>query len=170
MKGLLKQSRYKRLWLFWLLAIIGIASPWLLAIDFTDQLQCRVNSVHDGDTLRATCDGERTKVRLYCIDTAEMKQRPWGRESRDFLRSITPAQVTLIQYDKDKYGRIVGEIWDGDNNLNLQMVSSGNAAVYPKYCRKSEYYAAESKAKDAQLGIWSKPGLHQTPWQWRHRK
>jgi hypothetical protein len=39
---------------------------------------CTVASIHDGDTLRAVCDGERLQVRLYCIDAPEMSQAPRG--------------------------------------------------------------------------------------------
>jgi len=80
---------------------------------------CRVNSIHDGDTMRVTCNGSKQKVRLYCIDTPEIEQKPWGRESRDYLRSMTPKAITLLQRDKDDYGRIVAEVFAGDTNLNL---------------------------------------------------
>jgi endonuclease YncB( thermonuclease family) len=42
----------------------------------TQALMCRVNSIHDGDTLRVTCNGQREQLRLYCIDAPELDQRP----------------------------------------------------------------------------------------------
>lgn len=131
---------------------------------------CRVNSVHDGDTLRLTCQGEKIKVRLYCIDTPEIGQRPWGSESGEALRRMTPSQVRLVTHTKDRYGRMVSEVFSGDDNLNLAMVRQGHAAVYPKYCDRQAYFEAEAQARQQGLGIWSKPGLHQQPWQWRHRQ
>jgi endonuclease YncB( thermonuclease family) len=59
-------------------------------------------------------------------------------------------------------------IADGES-LNLAMVRNGYAAVYPKYCKDSAYYRAQDSARGAGLGIWSKPGLQQTPWEYRHR-
>lgn len=113
------------------------------------------------------------KLRLYCIDTPEMQQRPWGTESRDYLRQLTPSG-TVVQVKgrkKDRYGRLIAEVYDTKGvSLNLKMVKDGQAAEYDKYCRQPEYRQAEQSAKAAGKGIWSKPGLQQTPWEWRARK
>ena len=98
-----------------------------------------------------------------------MQQPPWGKESRDYLRSITPDSVTIIRHDKDRYGRVVAEVIDDQRNLNLQMVKDGYAAVYPRYCKDTAYYQAQEQAQSARLGIWSKQGLQQTPWLWRRK-
>jgi endonuclease YncB( thermonuclease family) len=134
--------------------------------------ECEVLKIHDGDTMTLQCSGkaEKTKVRLHCIDTPEMKQKPWGTQARDHLRSITANTVKLVAVDKDSYGRIVGEVHSGEINLNLAQVKAGKAAVYRTYCKKSEYKVAEKEAIAAKLGIWSEPGLHQTPWEWRKQE
>ncbi len=134
--------------------------------------ECRVISIYDGDTMTLQCPNnpDKTKVRMYCIDTPEMKQKPWGTEARDYLRSITGDIVSLVKIDKDRYGRIVGEVYSNNINLNLAQIKAGKASVYTAYCKKSEYYLAEKPAKQAKLGIWSKAGLHQTPWEWRKNK
>jgi endonuclease YncB( thermonuclease family) len=163
-------TRHRRLGLFWLTAFIGLALPWLPSFSMDASLSCTVNSIYDGDTMRVTCEGKRMKVRLYCIDAPEMGQRPWGRESRDYLRSIVTEHIVVVSHGKDRYGRTIGEVTtDGERqqNLNLAMVQLGYAAVYPKYCHAQEYYRAEAEAKKSQSGIWSKPGTHQQPWEWR---
>ena len=78
----------------------------------------------------------------------------------------------LVVYDKDRYGRQVAEVMQGESNQNLAMVRSGHAAVYRKYCPESysDYYLAEEAAQRSKSGIWEKPGLHQSPWEWRHRE
>jgi endonuclease YncB( thermonuclease family) len=130
---------------------------------------CTVASIHDGDTLRAVCDGERLQVRLYCIDAPELSQAPWGRESRDRLRRMTPGEVAIRIHETDRYGRRVGEILTTDGtSLNLAMVSAGQAAVYPRYCRDPRFFAAERAARSEGLGIWASPGDHQRPWDHRH--
>jgi len=48
-----------------------------------------------------------------------MGQVPWGRESGDCLRSITPLTVGLVVRDHDRYGRAVGEVFLGGKSLNL---------------------------------------------------
>lgn len=134
--------------------------------------ECRVISIYDGDTMTLQCpdNPDKTKVRMYCIDTPEMKQQPWGTEARDHLRSITGKTVSLVKIDKDRYGRIVGELYSNNINLNLAQIKAGKASVYTAYCKKPEYELAERPARQAKLGIWSKAGLHQTPWEWRKRK
>jgi endonuclease YncB( thermonuclease family) len=59
------------------------------------------------------------------------------------LRSITGHAVKLIAVDKDRYGRIVGEVYNGEINLNLAQVQARKAAVYDAYCKKSIYNEAE---------------------------
>lgn len=166
-------TRHRRLSLYWTAAIIGLLLPWLSSFSTDAHLSCTVNSIYDGDTMRLTCEGKRIKVRLYCIDAPELSQRPWGKESRDYLRAITPDQVTVIARAKDRYGRTVGEVITADEdqeNLNLAMVRSGQAAVYPKYCNDRPYFQAEAEAKKLQSGIWEKPGTHQRSWEWRRRR
>jgi len=133
-------------------------------------LSCEVASIYDGDTMRVRCDGELIKIRLYCIDAPEMGQKPWGRESRDYLRSITPERVMMRPVTKDRYGRTVGELFaspEESTSLNLALIETGQAAAYPKYCNESRYYQAQDKARSLGLGIWAKAGLQQRPWEWR---
>ena len=136
--------RHHRLLVWWALAGLGIALPWLiggsglpwLTPRTADSAGCQVASIHDGDTLRATCSGIKLKIRLYCIDTPEMQQKPWGTESRDHLRRITPRKVSLKIHDTDRYGRKVAEVIDPATGtvLNRAMVEAGQAAVYRRYC------------------------------------
>ena len=112
--------RHHRLLVWWALAGLGIALPWLiggsglpwLTPRTADSAGCQVASIYDGDTLRATCSGIKLKIRLYCIDTPEMQQKPWGSESRDYLRRLTPRVVSLKIHDTDRYGRKVAEVID----------------------------------------------------------
>jgi len=153
--------------LYGIAIIVLLLSGCNLPTETAEAGSCRVNSIHDGDTMRVTCNGRKQKVRLYCIDTPEIEQKPWGRESRDYLRSMTPKAITLLQRDKDDYGRIVAEVFAGDTNLNLKMVRDGRAAVFKRYCKHQNFYEAQKQAEAEKLGIWSKKGLHQTPWKWR---
>jgi endonuclease YncB( thermonuclease family) len=174
---------HRRIILFWTVAIAGLLGPWLVRAldssadraDQTDLRSCEVASVHDGDTVRVRCEGRRLKIRLYCIDTPEIAQRPWGIESRNVLRAMirdAGGRVTVREHGKDRYGRVIGELIAGDHVLNVGLVRGGFAAVYTKYCprRATQYWAAERQAKSARVGIWSKPGLHQRPWEYRARR
>ena len=132
---------------------------------------CSIRSVPDGDSVTVACNGERHKVRLYCIDAPEMGQRPWGPESRAALRKLLRRndRIQLVIHDIDSYGRQVAGIFHRGENVNLRMVTGGHAAVYRRYCKLPEFYTAEAAAREAHRGIWEKKGLHQTPWRWRHR-
>lgn len=175
---LIRQVRHNRMPLFWAVAAIAITAAWLVP-DFgisgaprsgnaaADRQSCRVESIYDGDTMTVRCAGRKEKVRLYCIDTPEMGQQPWGRRSRDHLRRITPERVEIVAHDRDRYGRLVGEVMADGRSLNLAMVEAGQAAVYDRYCSDGRYPQAERQARQAGLGVWVEPGLQQRPWEWR---
>jgi len=183
-RGLVRLSDYlnhRRIVLFWAVAVVGLAAPWLVRAvadgpathPAGDMLSCEVASIYDGDTMRVRCDGEMMKVRLYCIDAPEMGQKPWGRESRDYLRAIMPERVLVRPVTKDRYGRTVGEVFtpaDSRRSLNLSLVSAGRAAVYDRYCSDSGYLGAQRNAVAGSVGIWRVPGQQQHPWVWRQTR
>jgi endonuclease YncB( thermonuclease family) len=167
---------HRRLGLFWTVTALSLNITWALkgcslpvagsAVQVYND--CAVLSIYDGDTMTVRCSGEKIKVRLYCIDAPEMAQKPWGTMSRDHLRQVTGPSVRLVGHDHDRYGRMVGEVYSGDTNLNLLQVRSGNAAEYDRYCHDNHYRSAEEGAHKAGIGIWAADGLQQSPWEWRH--
>jgi endonuclease YncB( thermonuclease family) len=174
--------RHHRLLVWWALAGLGIALPWLLAGDSAltawlrqptsgPELACQLQSVTDGDTVRARCNGEALKIRLHCIDAPELSQRPWGQESRAALRRLLPPRFSIRVQDTDRYGRKVATLIDPRDltEINLAMVQQGQAAVYRRYCSDARYRRAEAAAKAAGLGIWRTPGDQQRPWDYRRR-
>ncbi|MGM1051816.1 MAG: thermonuclease family protein [Pseudomonadota bacterium] len=178
MSRLIRKARHNRMSLFWLMALVALFLPWI----WTDiggfgwpgksgggqgGQACRVLNIYDGDTVTVTCSGQRERVRLYCIDAPEMDQAHWGRQSRDTLRRITPSHVSIVTHDRDRYGRVIGELFDGERSLNMALVEAGEAVVYPQYCSERRYAVAERLARQAGLGVWGQPGLQQRPWEWR---
>jgi len=152
--------------------LVGLAFPWIERMVPARGQACRVQSIHDGDTMRLDCSGQSIKVRLYCIDAAELEQQPWGRSAHKFLRKIAPRRVQLESIDKDDYGRVVGEVRPSESepSLNWRLVREGYAVVYTQYCNDPSYYRAEREARTAGLGVWREDGLQQTPWIWRRSK
>jgi endonuclease YncB( thermonuclease family) len=160
------------------LVLAGVGSLWLSAprakgwLAHTPVLSCTLVRVLDGDSLELRCNGHTVEVRLYCIDAPEWGQGNWGKESLRHLREITPRRVELEKLDTDRFGRTLGEVYGtgpGHPLLNLQQVASGQAAVYRHYCDDPRFDRAERAARNAGLGIWSRPGAQQTPWEFRHR-
>lgn len=131
------------------------------------ELHCAVDSAYDGDTVTLDCPAGRLRVRVWGIDTPEMGQQPWGRRSRDALRALLPDRVRVEVVDIDDYRRAVSRLYAGDRDLGLTLVRQGHAAVYRRYNDSAAYRRAESQAKREKLGIWSRPGAQQTPWEWR---
>lgn len=136
-----------------------------------------VVSIGDGDTIRINSNNQSLTIRLGCIDAPEVKQAPWGQQSRSRLQQILPigTQVQIRKIDTDQYGRTVGEIVTSNTgrNINLEMVSEGQAVVYHKYlsgcsANKTEYLSAEAKAKQQRLGYWSQSNPVM-PWTFRHQ-
>jgi endonuclease YncB( thermonuclease family) len=133
-----------------------------------------VTKVSDGDTIHVTTP-EKTKltVRLYGMDapeTPKVNQRtghinkpgqPYGGESWKALDTkIMRKQVRLDIIDIDRYKRMVGMIWIGDRNINLEMVKEGYAEAYLEYLKepyRAQFIRAEKEAKSARRGIWSLP-------------
>ncbi len=133
---------------------------------------CWLAAVVDGDTLRVTCQGKPVTVRLHCIDAPEMEQKPWGENARQALQRLAPRMLQLKVIELDRYGRTVAEVFTASSDhrsLNLEQVKSGNAAVYAQYCNDNRFSQAQKTAKQAKLGIWSRSGLQQRPWKFRHR-
>lgn len=131
---------------------------------------CQLVRAGDGDSVDLNCNGQTVKVRLYCIDAPELGQRPWGDQAKQYLESLLHRDLLLHPVEQDRYGRIVGEListQDDAQNFNLSMVMAGQAAVYRRYCDRPEYLDSEQQARSYKVGIWSKPGQHQRPWQWR---
>lgn len=137
-----------------------------------DCITGRVTRVSDGDTVWVTDAAKlKHKVRLDRIDAPE-KDQPWGKESAAVLKGWVFAKDVRVEYEKrDQYGRILGIVFNGTNDVNLAMVRSGNAWHYSHFDKTPEYAAAEAEARAARRGLWSQKNAV-NPYQWRrtHRK
>lgn len=178
-----RKARVARPW--WALLLAGVAAgvAWVLQQGAADLSAmgwmavspgdvCRVERVLDGDSLRLLCASGSVEVRLHCIDAPERDQVPWAKQSRRHLRVLASEQVELVELERDRFGRLVAEVYGSGRDrplLNLEQVISGNAAVYHRYCDDPRYERAEREAQEAGRGIWSRPGEHQTPWTYRRR-
>lgn len=77
-----------------------------------------VESVYDGDTLRATVGGQSTRVRIMGLDTPELpphnqcaSEKARGYEARDRLRALLRgAEVAICPDGQDRYGRTLAVV------------------------------------------------------------
>lgn len=131
---------------------------------------CKLLHVYDGDTIKARCEGQTRRLRLYCIDAPEYDQKPWGEKSTAYLRSQLPEYFEIQVVGKDQYQRTLAKIFVGGEDVNGSLLQSGWAVVYQRFCPRSEqpgYYNAEQLARRNKLGVWRKEGKQQRPWEWR---
>ncbi len=133
-----------------------------------------VTKVSDGDSIQiTTAEQTKLKVRLYGIDAPEIFKishrtgqvskpgQPHGKESWKMLENkIMGEKVRLEILDIDKYRRMVGIIWLGDRNINLEMVREGFAEAFIEYLKppyRAQFLESEQEARKARRGIWSIP-------------
>jgi endonuclease YncB( thermonuclease family) len=94
----------------------------------------RVVGITDGDTLTLLTDRrEAVRVRLAEIDTPERGQ-PYGNRARQALADLAFGKIVRIAVrDKDRYGRTVGRVFAGSQDINAEMVRRGAAWVYRQW-------------------------------------
>ncbi|MGX5772210.1 thermonuclease family protein [Microbacterium trichothecenolyticum] len=179
-----------------LLAVAGAAYWWLIGRDAgsevawppapggsatmpaipSDAFEMTVESVHDGDTLRARVavpnavvgDLESTRVRLLGIDTPEISPELdcWGAEATAKLTSLVPMGSTIWAAADvevhDQYGRTLLYVWTPDGRfVNGELVSQGDARVEvysPNRAQESLLRSLEAAAVTAAAGQWGACG------------
>ena len=94
----------------------------------------RVVRVLDGDTIEVMDSRKAVRIRLVNIDAPEKKQ-DYGRWSTDMMKSLVAGKtVTVTYFQRDRYGRILGQVYAPDGmNINQFMVRAGAAWVYEQY-------------------------------------
>ena len=126
----------------------------------------------DGDTIILNSE----KIRLYGIDTPEIKQTCTDNYGHTYLcgvkakleleKIIGSRKVSCIKKTKDRYKRSISICYVDENDINSLMVKRGWALAYRKYSKK--YVKDEAIAKLNDAGMWS--GKFIAPWKWRRMK
>ena len=153
-------------YLVFLILITGIAVFIDIANshDYNRTVTGTVTKIIDGDTIHLTTPEQtRLKVRLYGIDAQESYykkiEQPYGEESKKALsKKIMGKEIKLDIITVDKYRRMVGIIWLGDRNINLEMVREGHAEAFIEYLDepyRAKFINAEKEAKVEKKGIWA---------------
>ena len=94
--------------------------------------------VHDGDTISAPLNGERTTIRYLLIDTPELHHPRRGKEelaleAAGANRSLISSGPLRLEYDeelRDRYGRLLAYVWvalpEGELLVNEELVRIDN--------------------------------------------
>ena len=122
-----------------------------MSILFADPI--KIIKIYDGDTITAlTSQKEKIKIRLYGIDAPELKQ-PFGKASkRHLIDLISNKSLNINEKGKDKYGRTLAILYNGDQDINAQMVIDGYAWAYDKFSK--DYVAFQKNAQSLKKGLW----------------
>ncbi len=124
-----------------------------------------VERVVDGDTLVATIDGTRVRVRLIGVDTPETVKpgapvQCYGREASAFAKGRLQGRTVGFEYDVDRldrYGRTLAYVHDDAGIFNIVLVEQGYATVLtipPNVAHVDELIAAQRRAREAERGLW----------------
>ena len=142
----------------------------LSTLIFADLIKAKTTYVTDGDTFHVLIDGKKEKIRMFGIDAPESKQE-WGLEAKESLNKlISNKEVLLDIKNKDMYGRLLAVVFIGKQNINLEMIKTGNAWYYEYYDKNNkESKTAMENAKKNKLGLWSKPNP-KNPFEFRKDK
>lgn len=145
-----------------------------------DEFSTTVNRVVDGDTIKVKAKKQLLSVRFLLIDTPETHymgktQGYWGDKASERLAKILPERtkitVKLGEEKCDKFGRLLGYVFKGDVNVNMQMLEEGlavNYCIYPNLEHCEEAAELVQKNVEEETGMFSDPSL-ELPYEWRRR-
>lgn len=163
-------------------AVVVVLVLWCLqALADDKEFTGKVHRVRDGDTI-VVIDQDRhhNEIRLSGIDAPEKGSKskpgqPFGDRAREELtKRINGQEVRVVWRKYDRYKRIVGTVFLGDQDVNLLMVQEGMAWVFTDYIKelpeeaRAAYLEAEAGAKAGGLGLWREE-LPEPPWEYRAR-
>lgn len=133
-------------------------------------LNGRVIGVLDGDTLSLLNEDAVTfRIRLAQIDAPE-KRQAFGQRSKQSLSDLAFDRQAEVRIEtRDRYGRLVGKVRVGGQDINLLQIQRGMAWVYRRYAKDPLYFEAEDKARRSRVGLWADPEPT-PPWIFRHPK
>jgi micrococcal nuclease len=145
-----------------LLYLLMVVAPGLAA-DFNGE----VIAVLDGDTIEVLHDKKPERIRLYGIDCAE-KGQPFGQKAKQATSALLFGKdVRIESHGRDKHRRTLGTIFDGDLNVNQELVKEGWCWWFRKFVPKDEVLKRfEQEAKEAKKGLWADPNPV-PPWLYR---
>lgn len=115
--------------LVFLLLVINYPFIDSFLIDFfNEREEVFVERIIDGDTIEA--NGE--KIRLLGINAPE-KGEKYSDEAQQYLEDNILNKTVYLEYGKDKYDRyhrVLGYVFLGSRNINLELVEKGYANYY----------------------------------------
>lgn len=131
--------------------------------------EAKVIGISDGDSFKVLYKNQEIKIRLNHIDAPERGQ-DFGKKAKQYVSNLCfGKKVKIIWYKKDRYQRIIADVYINGNNLNREMVRAGYAWHFKKYSKDKDYNKLEKEARRNKRGLWLHPSPT-PPWEWRKQK
>jgi endonuclease YncB( thermonuclease family) len=134
-------------------------------------LVAKVIYLKDGDSFVVLDGKEEVEVRMINMDAPELYQAH-GKKAKQYLSKLIKGKRVGIDFEKkDRYGRILGEVYLNNQFINLEMVKGGYAWNFDRFSRDEDIMYAEDSARDLGIGLWQDKNP-EAPWEWRksHRR
>ena len=164
---------------FLVYSIIGVLSCSLIDSNAktksTGLITGKVIGISDGDTITVLDEHhQQFKVRLAGIDCPEKSQAFGNRAKRTLSEKVFSQNVKIETRDKDVFGRTLGIVKIGDEDINEFLILQGVAWHFKKYAHnqpqeEAERYArAEQTARQNKRGLWIQDNP-MPPWEYREQ-
>lgn len=130
-------------------------------------IEGKVIKIADGDTFTLIFDnGFDVRVRLNGIDSPEKKQAFSKRAKQTLSDLIYDKEVKVYYESKDRYGRVLGDVFIDDLNINQEMVRRGMAWHFKRYSDDETLVQLEIEARKNKTGLWADPNAV-APWEFK---
>ena len=156
---------FRKIPIIFVIVLVVFVSPSMAKEPFRG----KVKKIIDGDSLLIVSGKNTIEVRLYGVDCPEYDQ-PFSKEAKAQVHAkVYGKEVLVLPQYFDTYKRLVAIVNYGSNTLNSELISTGLAWVYPKYCRKRicrSWKEEQNVAQKHQKGLWSSSRAI-PPWKWK---
>jgi endonuclease YncB( thermonuclease family) len=116
----------------------------------------RVVAVESGDTIKIDRpDGGSVRVRLSDIG-APRQSAFYAPSSRQFLENMVLDKTVRVETSEGGGDRIVGHVYRGELDVNLELVQAGAAWFCIEYANDTSYMPFQSDAIRHLRGLWSR--------------
>ena len=129
----------------------------------------KVISVADGDTVTVTAGTNKLKIRMIWIDAPESSRSRFGyiecywKESWDYLKNMLDWKTVQLEYDlsqwkTDIYNRTLAYVHYNWENINQKLIAEWYAWEYlydESYKYQEDFESAQTSAQTEQLWLWN---------------
>lgn len=159
-------------------SVLAASMLSLSSFAHAEAIQVKVTRIIDGDTVVVLSDhSEELRVRLAGIDCPEKRgKQPYWRFAKDALSDRVGGKTITVDFDKrDRWGRIIGVLWQNNQDVNAELVGIGACWHFKKYQHEQSatdqvlYSQLEDSARQRSIGLWADRQAI-APWDWRKQK